>query len=66
MKNTEIIGKKIEYEASGQVYTGKVMDEFRTLSWRNGEQVQIDLYLVETNGGHTFKISPMQVIRILE
>jgi len=66
MNNQSIIGKKIEYEASGQVHIGTVLDKFTTLSHREGEHVKVELYLVEISGGRTFKISPMQVIKILE
>lgn len=64
MNTSEIIGKKIEYEAGGQVHTGKILDRFRTTAIRQGDQVQLDLYLIESEGV-TYKISPMQIKRVL-
>jgi hypothetical protein len=65
MKTTNIIGKRVTYETGNTVYNGTILDKFRTLSIRNGEQVQMDLYLVES-GGNTYKISPMQITKVYE
>ncbi len=66
VQNSLVIGSKIEYTAGGELVTGLVVDKFTALSQREGRETKQDYYLVQAEGGRVFKISPMQVKRILK
>lgn len=67
VQNSLVIGCKIEYEAvGGQLFTAVVVDKFTAFSNRDGRETKQDYYLVQTEGGRVFKISPMQVKKILK
>lgn len=60
-----IIGCEIEYRSRAKIYTGIVMDKINAIDRDIGNNYPYTLYLVKDESGQIFKISPVQVIRIL-
>lgn len=65
MKDTpEIIGMRVEYEAGGRTYTGRIIDKARILGRDQDEGQAFDLYIIEVDG-RIYKVSPAAIKKII-
>jgi hypothetical protein len=64
-KTENIIGCRVEYDAGGRTYIGRIIDKVRILGRDQDEGQAFDLYIVKLDSGRVYKVSPAAVKQIL-
>ena len=65
MINSELIGRIVEYESAGRVYSGRIIDKVRIMGRGEDEGLAFDLYLISMPNGRIYKISPASIKQII-